>query len=100
MLKKPTAVFVALVSLFSIALAEPTPNGSAQHNVVIVWDGMRPDFITPQYCPNLYSLATNGTFFRRNHPVFISTTQVNGAAIATGASPGKNGIQANAGFRP
>jgi predicted AlkP superfamily pyrophosphatase or phosphodiesterase len=80
--------------------AEPKPNGSAQHVVVVVWDGMRPDFISPQFCPNLYSLATNGTLFRRHHPVYISTTEVNGAALATGANPGKNGVQANSDFRP
>lgn len=85
---------------FSIAHAAPVPNGKAEHIVVLVWDGMRPDFITPQHCPTLYSLATNGTFFRRNHCVFVSTTQANGAAIATGAYPGRNGIQANVDFRP
>src|SRR5688500_4693280 len=74
--------------------------GQAEHVVVLVWDGMRPDFITPQYCPTLYALATNGTFFRRNHCVFVSTTQANGAALATGSNPGRNGIQANVDFRP
>ena len=88
-----------LVSLFTNAFADPKPNGTAEHVVVVVWDGMRPDYITPQYCPNLYSLAASGTFFRRHHPVFISTTEVNGAALATGTNPAKNGIQANADFR-
>ncbi len=92
-------LLLAFVILPGGAAAEPKPNGSAQHIVVVVWDGMRPDYISPQFCPNLYSLATNGTLFRKNHPVYISTTQVNGAAIATGASPGRNGIQANSEFR-
>ena len=99
MQKTIPAILLVLVSLFSNALADPKPNGTAQHIVVLVWDGMRPDFVTPQHCPNLYSLAANGTFFRRNHPVYISTTEVNGAAIATGATPGKSGIQANVDFR-
>jgi len=88
-----------VVLLVGRADADPKPNGKAEHVVVLVWDGMRPDFISPQFCPNLYSLATSGTFFRRNHPVYISTTEVNGAALATGANPGKNGIQANSDFR-
>src|SRR5687767_9677156 len=74
--------------------------GQAEHVLLVVWDGMRPDFITPQYCPTLYSLATNGTFFRRNHCVYVSTTQVNGAALATGSSPGRNAIQSNVDYRP
>lgn len=102
-MKLPTAfALLAGLALFPpvAAQAAPVPNGRAEHIVVVVWDGMRPDFITPQYCPTLYSLATNGTFFRRNHPVFVSTTQVNGAALATGSDPGRNGIQANTDFRP
>jgi arylsulfatase A-like enzyme len=73
--------------------------GAAEHVVVVVFDGMRPDFITPQFCPNLYSLATNGVFFRRNHCAYISTTIVNGTAIATGSNPGHSGILANADYR-
>ncbi len=71
----------------------------ADHVVVVVFDGMRPDFVTPQFTPNLYSLATNGVFFRRNHCVYISTTIVNGAALATGTYPGHSGILANSDFR-
>jgi predicted AlkP superfamily pyrophosphatase or phosphodiesterase len=73
--------------------------GKAEHVVVVVFDGMRPDFITPQFAPNLYSLATNGVFFKRHHPVYISTTIVNGTAIATGTYPGHSGILANSDYR-
>jgi predicted AlkP superfamily pyrophosphatase or phosphodiesterase len=72
----------------------------ADHVVLVVWDGMRPDFVAPQYCPNLYSLATNGVFFLRHHPVYISSTEVNGAALATGSNPGRNGILANTEYDP
>lgn len=72
----------------------------ADRVVLVVFDGMRPDFITPQYCPNLYSLATNGVFFRRHHPVFISTTIVNGTALASGSHPGHSGILANSYWHP
>jgi arylsulfatase A-like enzyme len=74
--------------------------GKAEHVVVLVWDGMRPDFITPQFAPNLYSLATNGVFFKRHHPVYISSTEVNGTALATGMHPGESGIIANTDYRP
>ena len=90
---------VAILSWMS-SVNRVSAQGQAEHVVLVVWDGMRPDFITPQYCPTLYSLATNGTFFRRNHCVFVSTTQANGAALATGSNPGRNGIQANVDFRP
>ncbi len=90
-------IFAAAIGALDVSAA---PNGKAEHIVVLVWDGMRPDFVTPQHCPNLYALATSGTFFRRHHSVFVSTTQANGAALATGSNPGRNGIQANVDFKP
>jgi arylsulfatase A-like enzyme len=74
--------------------------GKAKHVVVVVWDGMRPDFISESNCPTLFHLASSGVMFANNHPVYISTTEVNGTAIATGAYPGHDGIIANAEFRP
>ena len=74
--------------------------GKAEHVLVVVWDGMRRDFITPEYTPTLYELARQGVFFKRHHPVYISSTEVNGTAIATGAYPMKSGIMANTDYRP
>jgi len=76
------------------------PKGRAEHIVVVVWDGMRPDFITPQYTPTLHQLAARGVFFKNHHPVYISTTEVNGTAIATGVYPNHSGIMANSDYRP
>ena len=99
MQKRFLSLLVALSPILGISHAAPVPNGKAEHVVVVVWDGMRPDFVTPQYCPTLYELAMNGTFFRHHHPVYVSSTEVNGAALATGANPGRNGIQANNDYR-
>ena len=33
--------------------------GNAKHIVVVVWDGMRPDFISPEHTPALAQLATH-----------------------------------------
>ncbi len=64
--------------------ADPLP---AHGIIVMVWDGMRPDFISPETTPNLSRLATGGVFFAHHHPVYLSATEVNGAALATGAYP-------------
>src|SRR4051812_16645259 len=73
---------------------------TAEHVVLIVWDGMRPDFVSAQYTPQLYDLAQHGTFFKNHHPVYISSTEVNGTALATGVYPNKSGIMANSEYRP
>ena len=74
--------------------------GKAGHVVLVVWDGMRPDFITEQYTPTLHKLAQNGVFFQNHHPVYLSATEVNGTAISTGSYPSRSGIMANKEYRP
>ena len=71
-----------------------------RHVVVVVWDGMRPDFVTEQNTPALWKLAREGITFRNHHAVYPSATMVNGTAIVTGIYPGKNGIIANHVYRP
>src|ERR1051325_3400381 len=91
------------VLFFSITVflsAAEITSGKAKHLVVVVWDGMRPDFITPQYTPTLYDLARRGVFFKNHHPVYISSTEVNGTAIATGVYPNPSGIIAKCDSRP
>jgi arylsulfatase A-like enzyme len=90
-----SVLFLALtVSPFAFAA------GMARHVVVVVWDGMRPDFISPEHTPTLYQLAHDGVMFENHHAVYCSSTEVNGTAIATGAYPQHSGIMANREYRP
>jgi arylsulfatase A-like enzyme len=94
----------ALVFLWGLVPVAARPElpakGSASHVVVVVWDGMRPDFVRQQNCPTLFQLARQGVFFKNHHPVYISTTEVNGTALATGMYPEESGIIGNKEFRP
>ena len=74
--------------------------GQARHVVLIVWDGMRPDFISAEHTPTLNKLAHDGVMFEHHHAVFCSATEVNGTALATGAYPEHSGIIANRDFLP
>ena len=76
------------------------PSNQSRHVVVVVWDGMRPDFVTEQDTPTLWKLAREGVTFRNHHSVYPSATMVNGTALVTGIYPGKNGIIANHVYRP
>jgi len=92
---------VILVVLLKGFLALPVFGaGKAEHVVVVVLDGMRPDFVTEADTPTLHGLAQAGVFFRNHHPVFLSATEVNGTALATGAYPANSGIMANKEYRP
>ena len=89
------AIFLNVL-LAAVAFA----GGKAEHIVIVVWDGMRPDFITDRYAPALYKLAQEGVLFQNHHPVYLSATEVNGTAISTGAYPAHSGIMANKEYRP
>ncbi len=86
-----------------LAWGDASPAGfvpRAQHVVVIVWDGMRPDFVRADTTPALAQLVKHGVFFSKHHPVYISTTEVNGTALATGCYPHRDGIIANRVYLP
>ena len=94
---------VIRLALLGVALCAGCSTGSAapdRHVVVLVWDGMRPDFVSAETTPNLSQLAGQGVFFANHHPVYLSATEVNGTAIATGAYPSHSGLIANTDFRP
>jgi arylsulfatase A-like enzyme len=97
-LQKFFVVAIATLSITSAVAAVSAPN--SRHVVLVVWDGMRPDFITEKYAPTLDKLAHDGVRFRNHHSVYPTATDVNGAALATGCYPNRNGLTANLEFRP
>lgn len=81
-----TVVFLACI-LPAIAHSEKEAAPSERHVVVVVWDGMRPDFVNERNTPTLWKLAQEGVTFQSHHSVYLTATNVNGAAIATGVYP-------------
>jgi arylsulfatase A-like enzyme len=89
-------VFYVALTVSPIAFAA----GKAKHVVVVVWDGMRPDFISQEHTPTLWQLARDGVMFENHHSVYCTATEVNGTAIATGCYPEHSGIIANRDYFP
>lgn len=74
-----------------------TPDQPTADRVVIaVFDGLRPDLVTPELTPNILRLAAQGTWFRQARSVFPSVTRVATSSIAAGAPPIVHGIVGNA----
>lgn len=89
-----------LPAISGVCPGAPAPHGKAHHVVVMVWDGMRPDFVTEKTTPNLWKLTLEGVTFRRHHPAYPSSTEVNGTVMATGVYPERSGLMANREYRP
>ncbi|KEY60909.1 alkaline phosphatase family protein [Serratia sp. DD3] len=63
--------------------------------LIIGFDGLRPDAVTPERMPNLYRLMQEWTVCRGHRAVFPTETYVNHPSIYTGANPSRHGIIAN-----
>jgi arylsulfatase A-like enzyme len=92
--------FVILLFFIPVFHLVQAASAADHHVVLMVWDGMRPDFVNASNTPTLSALASRGVFFANNHPVYVSSTEVNGTALATGAYPEHSGIIGNREFRP
>ncbi len=92
-----TIAFVGCAGGFSLVKAA---SSEERHVVIVVWDGMRPDLVTPENAPTLCQLAREGVTFRNQHAVYLSATHVNGTAIETGMYPQRSGLIANYDYRP
>lgn len=86
---------LGLLPGIAIAQAHPANAGAprfARIFVLMVWDGLRPDFVTAARTPNLFAMENEGVRFARHHSVYPTMTMVNAATIATGAYPGGTAI--------
>jgi len=79
--------------------AQPAPLAS-ERIVLIVLDGLRPDYVTPELMPRLSELRAGGSWGTNHHAVFPTLTRVNAPSIATGTRPGQHGLMENTVFVP
>ena len=83
--------------------AEPAQDSAANatsRHLLIVLDGLRPDYVTPEDMPNLHALGERGVVFTDHHAVYPTVTRVNAASISTGAYPETHGLMGNSVFFP
>ncbi|MBA2270816.1 MAG: alkaline phosphatase family protein [Chthoniobacterales bacterium] len=104
MIKKSLRWFTAAATvavLFCVDLAvAAAAKGHAEHVVIVIWDGMRPEFVREELTPTLWKLSRAGVTFQNHHALYPSSTEVNGTGIATGVHPRRNGLMGNWEYRP
>lgn len=66
--------------------------------LIVFFDGLRPDYITEDGMPNLYSFSKRGVVAKNHHSVFPTVTRVNSPSYATGSYPKSHGIMGNSIF--
>jgi predicted AlkP superfamily pyrophosphatase or phosphodiesterase len=68
--------------------------------LLVFFDGLRPDYITPENMPNVYAFKQTAAYGRQHHSVFPTVTRVNAASYATGSYPGTHGLVGNTVYFP
>ena len=80
--------------------ADVSRSGDPGRHLLIVLDGLRPDYVTPSLMPALHALGQQGVVMTRHHAVYPTVTRVNASSISTGAYPEAHGLLGNAVFFP
>ncbi len=84
---------IMLLSVYISDLAAAT--GTQRKVILFVWDGLRPDSVTPKTTPNLWGMSQRGVFFDKNHATYPTFTMMNSSSFNTGDFPGKAGFYGN-----
>jgi arylsulfatase A-like enzyme len=93
-------VLSALSVLLFATEALRAQDTAARRVIVLVWDGLRADDLTPEITPNYFALARSGVVFADHHAVYPTFTMMNSASIATGGYPGAHGFYGNVVYVP
>jgi predicted AlkP superfamily pyrophosphatase or phosphodiesterase len=81
-------------------VAQTPPASAARKQLLVIFDGLRPDYVTPEVMPNLYAFGQRGIVFTKHHSVFPTVTRVNTSSISTGSYPERHGLLGNSVFFP
>src|SRR5258708_634810 len=85
---------------FVFALVSVRAQAPRRTHLVIVVDGLRPDYVTSDVMPRLTRLGQRGIVFTAHHSVFPTVTRVNVSSMVTGAYPETHGLLGNTIYIP
>lgn len=68
--------------------------------LLVVLDGCRSDYFTPDLMPRCYAAAQDGVIGKAHHAVLPTVTRVNASSLVTGCQPARHGIVANSLYVP
>ncbi|UTA66150.1 alkaline phosphatase family protein [Emticicia sp. 21SJ11W-3] len=96
LLRQALAFAILLVNCFTA----PAQQTKELRTLIIFFDGLRPDYITPEAMPNLYAFSKKAAYGKQHHSVFPTVTRVNASSFATGGYCKAHGLMGNTVFFP
>lgn len=70
-------------------------DGTDRRVLIVTFDALRPDMVTPELMPNLCAFAEAGVRFSHSRSTFPTETRVNQTSFVTGCHPARHGIVGN-----
>ena len=95
-MKKNILIIICTAACLQVAAQADT----SFKTLIVFFDGLRPDYITPELMPNVYAFSKRGVYGKQHHSVFPTVTRVNSSSYSTGSYPGNNGIMGNTVYFP
>jgi hypothetical protein len=92
-------VIILSCLLFAIQNVQ-AQNPKELRTLLIFFDGLRPDYITPENMPNLYAFSKRGSYGKNHHSVFPTVTRVNASSYSTGSYSKTHGLMGNTVYFP
>jgi predicted AlkP superfamily pyrophosphatase or phosphodiesterase len=96
------AAIATTMAVFAAQAQSPaqSPAPSAPLVLIAIFDGLRPDIVSPQHTPNIARLKKEGVHYSRSHAAFPTVTRVNGGTLVTGMWPERHGLVSNTMYVP
>jgi len=93
-------VACAVLGTSAFVAAERPADVPRLRALVVIVDGLRPDFITAERTPNLMALGRRGVIGRAHHSMVPTVTRVNASSLITGTGPSSHGVLDNVIYLP
>ncbi len=97
---RSAAVLGLLLTVAVIVVGCGLPGAGKSRVLILVVDGLRPDYVTEAVMPRLNALAEAGVRGLAHHAVIPTVTRVNGPSIFTGRYPSGHGMMGNSVYLP
>jgi hypothetical protein len=90
----------SLLLFYVIATTIQAQDKKDIRTLIVFFDGLRPDYITPEAMPNLYAFSKAGSYGKQHHSVFPTVTRVNASSYSSGSYPSAHGLMGNTVYFP
>jgi len=93
-------LILCLIALCMPILPSHTALAESNRTLIIVLDGVRSDYLSPENTPHLHALASKGVMAEVHSVAYPTYTRPNSSTVSTGSYPKTHGIMNNTMWHP